>query len=45
MTQYEHGLDREALTLHQMIEDGALGEQDFIQETAGNAKGEAELAR
>ena len=39
------GVDRRDLTLHRMIEDGALEHQEFIQDIAGNAKGEAELNR
>ena len=39
------GMDRRDLTLQRMIEDGALDHQEFITETAGTAKGEAELSR
>lgn len=37
------GMDRRDLTLQRMIEDNALDHLEFIMDTAGNAKGEAEL--
>ena len=36
-------MDRRDLTLKRMIDDGALDEQDYIQEVAGQAAGEAKL--
>ena len=38
------GMDRRDLTLNRMIEDGALDHQEYIQEVAGNAMGEAKLS-
>lgn len=38
-------MDPRDLTLSKMIDSGALEIQEYIQEQAGNAKGEAELSR
>lgn len=39
------GMHTRELTLTRMLEEGALEHQEYIQEVAGMAKGEADLCR